>query len=67
MRNLRAWLQDRSEEAAMDRYGSWPLANNRMANAPKLREYDFHFTFGEGNVAGLRPCQDLADMRDGTV
>ena len=31
-----------------DRYGSWPLANVRMANALKLKDYDFHFSFGKG-------------------
>jgi enterochelin esterase family protein len=32
-----------------NQYGSWPLANIRMANALKLREYDFHFSFGRGS------------------
>ncbi len=31
-----------------ERYGSWPLANIRMANALKLKDYDFHFSFGKG-------------------
>jgi hypothetical protein len=31
-----------------DRYGSWPLANIRMANALKLKGYDFNFSFGKG-------------------
>ena len=47
-RNLRVWLQDGSEDVEMDRYGSWPLANIRMANALKLKDYDFHFSFGKG-------------------
>ena len=47
-RNLRVWLQDGSEDQENARYGSWPLANIRMANALKLKEYDFHFTFGHG-------------------
>jgi len=46
-RNLRVWLQDGSEDVeAM--YGSWPLANLRMANALKFKAYDFHFSFGKG-------------------
>jgi len=46
-RNLRVWLQDGSEDVeAM--YGSWPLANLRMANALKFKGYDFHFSFGKG-------------------
>ena len=47
-RNLRVWLQDGSNDQENDRYGSWPLANIRMANALKLKSYDFHFSFGQG-------------------
>ncbi len=51
-RNLRVWLQDGSHDMENNRYsswyGSWPLANVRMANALKLKNYDFHFSFGEG-------------------
>jgi len=47
-RNLRVWLQDGSEDQENARYGSWPLANVRLANALKLKDYDFHFSFGKG-------------------
>ena len=47
-RNLRVWLQDGAEDQENERYGSWPLANVRMANALKLKGYDFHFSFGKG-------------------
>jgi enterochelin esterase family protein len=47
-RNIRVWLQDGSEDQENDRYGSWPLANLRLANALKLKDYDFHFSFGKG-------------------
>jgi len=47
-RNIRVWLQDGSEDLDNPRYGNWPLANLRMANALKSREYDFHFSFGKG-------------------
>jgi enterochelin esterase-like enzyme len=47
-RNIRVWLQDGAEDMEQDRYGSWPLANIRMANALKLKDYDFHFSFGKG-------------------
>ncbi len=47
-RNIRVWLQDGSNDQENDRYGSWPLANIRMANALKLKDYDFHFSFGKG-------------------
>jgi enterochelin esterase-like enzyme len=47
-RNLRVWLQDGSEDVENERWGSWPLSNLRMANAVKLKDYDFHFSFGKG-------------------
>jgi enterochelin esterase family protein len=47
-RNLRVWLQDGSEDLEIEKYGSWPLANLRMANALKMKGYDFHFSFGKG-------------------
>ena len=31
-----------------DKYGSWPLANLRLANALKFKEYDFRLSFGAG-------------------
>jgi len=46
-RNIRVWLQDGSEDLDL-RYGDWPLANLRVANALKAKEYDFHFSFGKG-------------------
>jgi len=46
-RNIRVWLQDGSEDLDL-RYGNWPLANLRMANALKAEEYDFHFSYGKG-------------------
>jgi enterochelin esterase-like enzyme len=47
-RNIRVWLEDGSSDLELDRFGSWPLANLRMANALKLKGYDFHFSFGTG-------------------
>jgi enterochelin esterase-like enzyme len=47
-RNIRVWLQDGTADQENDRYGSWPLANIRLANALKLKGYDFHFSLGEG-------------------
>jgi len=47
-RNLRVWLQDGGNDQENSRYGSWPLANIRLANALKAKGYDFHFSFGEG-------------------
>jgi enterochelin esterase family protein len=47
-RNLRIWLEDGNNDQENDRYGSWPLANMRMANALKLKGYDFRFSEGTG-------------------
>ncbi len=47
-RNIRVWLQDGSEDQENKNYGSWPLANIRLANALKLKGYDFHLSFGKG-------------------
>jgi len=46
-RNLRVWLQDGSDDLENE-HGSWPLQNIQLANSLKLREYDFHFSFGHG-------------------
>ena len=46
-RNIRAWLQDGSEDLEI-RYGSWSMANLPLANALKLQNYDFHFSRGKG-------------------
>jgi enterochelin esterase-like enzyme len=46
-RNIRVWLQEGSNDIE-GKYGSWPLANLRLANALKFKEYDFHFSFGKG-------------------
>lgn len=47
-RNLRIWMQDGSNNHEDGRFGSWPLSNLRMANALKVRDYDFHLSFGRG-------------------
>ncbi|MGA2729481.1 MAG: alpha/beta hydrolase-fold protein [Terracidiphilus sp.] len=47
-RNIRVWLQDGANDMENAKYGSWPLANIRMANSLKTRGYDFHFSFGKG-------------------
>jgi enterochelin esterase-like enzyme len=46
--NVRVWLQDGSGDLEL-RYGSWPLLNLRMANALKMANYDFHFSFAHGS------------------
>ncbi len=46
-RNLRVWMQDGSEDLEQPT-GSWPLQSLQMANSLKMREYDFHLTYGTG-------------------
>jgi enterochelin esterase-like enzyme len=46
--NIRVWLQDGSNDLENPNWGDWPLANLRMANALKTKDYDFHFSFGKG-------------------
>jgi len=47
-RNIRVWLQDGAGDLESEQYGSWPLNSLRLANALKLKSYDFHFSFGKG-------------------
>ena len=47
-RNIRVWLQDGLNDLENPNYGDWPMANIRMANSLKTKEYDFHFSFGKG-------------------
>jgi enterochelin esterase family protein len=58
-RNVRVWLQDGANDQENDRYGSWPLANIRMANALKEKGYDFRFNFGNGTH---NPAQGEAEF-----
>lgn len=46
-RNIRVWVQDGSNDLE-NQYGSWPLANLRMANALRFKQYDFHLSFATG-------------------
>jgi enterochelin esterase family protein len=42
------WLQDGSEDLENE-HGSWPLQNIQMTNSLKLRDYDFHLSWGGGS------------------
>jgi len=44
-KNIRVWLQDGNHDQEIPP-GSWPLQNIQLANSLKMREYDFHFSFG---------------------
>jgi len=62
-RNIRAWLQDGNQDMESSwygsRYGSWPLANVRMATSLKLAGYDFHFSFGAGTHNGAQGAAEF--------
>ena len=60
-RNIRVWLQDGSNDAENEDYGSWPLVNLSMANALKMKGYDFHFSFGKGTH---NPSHGAAEFPD---
>jgi enterochelin esterase family protein len=60
-RNVRVWLQDGSNDQENPKYGSWPMANIRMANALKLKGYDFRFSFGVGPHSAGEGGAEFAD------
>jgi enterochelin esterase-like enzyme len=59
-RNIRVWLQDGSEDLE-NQFGSWPLQNLQMANSLKIREYDFHLSFGNGDHNGAHGNSELPE------
>jgi enterochelin esterase family protein len=59
-KNLRIWLSDSSDDIE-NRAGSWPLNNIALANALKLRGYDFHFRFGTSLHAIAQGAMDLPE------
>ena len=50
-RNIRVWLQDGLNDLENE-HGSWPLQNIEMANSLKMKDYDFHLSFGTGTHNG---------------
>jgi enterochelin esterase-like enzyme len=60
-RNIRVWLEDGSGDMENPKYGSWPMANIRMANALKLKGYDFEFSFGTGPHSAKEGGAEFAD------
>ena len=59
-RNIRVWMSDGSEDLE-NSHGSWPLQNIQLANSLKMREYDFHFRFGESAHNGSQAALDLPE------
>lgn len=59
-KNIRVWLSDGSDDIENET-GSWPLNNIQLANALKMKGYDFHFRFGEGSHAIAQGALDLPE------
>jgi enterochelin esterase-like enzyme len=59
-KNLRVWLSDGSDDIE-NQAGSWPLNNIQLANALKMKGYDFHFRFGESAHAIAQGALDLPE------
>jgi enterochelin esterase-like enzyme len=59
-KNLRVWLSDGTDDQEGNG-GSWPLNNIMLANALKLKGYDFHFRFGDGMHAIAQGALDLPE------
>jgi enterochelin esterase family protein len=59
-RNLRVWMNDGSEDQETGP-GSWPLQNIQLANSLKMREYDFHFSFGGGTHHAALAASELPE------
>ena len=59
-RNIRVWLQDGSGDLE-NNHGSWPLQNVQMANSLKMREYDYHFSWGNGTHSRNGGHAELAE------
>ncbi|HVW86519.1 MAG TPA: alpha/beta hydrolase-fold protein [Bryobacteraceae bacterium] len=59
-KNIRVWLSDGMYDQEVP-FGSWPLNNIMLANALKLKGYDFHFRFGGGMHAIAQGALDLPE------
>jgi enterochelin esterase-like enzyme len=59
-KNLRVWLSDGTDDGESVA-GSWPLGNIMLANALKLKGYDFHFRFGDGMHSIAQGALDLPE------
>jgi enterochelin esterase-like enzyme len=60
-RNIRVWLEDGTNDLENPHYGSWALNNIRMANALKMHDYDFHFSFGTGSHSAAHGATEFPE------
>jgi enterochelin esterase-like enzyme len=59
-KNLRLWMQDGCDDLEAVN-GSVPLQNIAVANSLKLREYDFHLSFGVGGHSPMQGGSELPE------
>ncbi|MDQ2841729.1 MAG: alpha/beta hydrolase-fold protein [Acidobacteriota bacterium] len=59
-RNIRVWMSDGADDLE-NTHGSWPLQNIELANSLKMREYDFHFRFGQATHDPAQAGIDLPE------
>ncbi|MGA8599463.1 MAG: alpha/beta hydrolase-fold protein [Bryobacteraceae bacterium] len=59
-RNIRIWMSDGADDLE-NNHGSWPLQNIQLANSLKMREYDFHFRFGQATHDSAQAAIDLPE------
>ena len=59
--NIRVWLEDGTNDLENPNYGSWALNNIRMANALKMHDYDFHFSFGTGSHSSAHGATEFPE------
>lgn len=59
-KNLRVWMSDGADDIE-NTAGSWPLNNIQLANALKMKGYDFHFRFGVSAHAIAQGALDLPE------
>ena len=59
-RNIRVWLQDGAADLD-NQFGYWPIANIGMANALKIKGYDYHLSFGVGEHNNAQGAAELPE------
>ncbi|WP_321476663.1 alpha/beta hydrolase-fold protein [uncultured Paludibaculum sp.] len=59
-RNIRVWMSDGADDLE-NAHGSWPLQNIQLANSLKMREYDYHFRFGQATHNSSQAALDLPE------
>ncbi|MBI2686694.1 MAG: esterase [Acidobacteria bacterium] len=59
-KNIRIWMTDGHNDLE-NNHGSWPLQNIAFANSLKMKEYDFHFFFGNSQHNGTQGASDLPE------